>query len=293
MKNDEIERIEVELLVDALHRRYGYDFRHYARASLRRRLRHALAKSGYKRLSELLDALLWDENVAHTLIANLSVTVTEMFRDPSFYQAVRKKILPYLGTYPFFKVWVAGCATGEEVYSLAILLYEEGLYERAKLFATDFNETALKQAKDGIYPLKDMRQHTSSYQKAGGQGSFSDYYHADYQSAIINPALKTNITFANHNLATDGIFSDVQLIFCRNVLIYFDRVLQNWVLNNFTQSLGNGGFLCLGNKESLDALERRGEYAAIDAVERIYQKRPATGPLQTSTPGPKSAGWPA
>ena len=202
MQAEEIEKIEIDLFLEALYQRYSYDFRHYAKASVRRRVRHILARSGRKRVSELIDLLLHDENFAQTAIYDFSITVTEMFRDPDFYRSVRQNIVPYLKTYPFFKIWIAGCATGEEVYSLAILLQEEELYERAKIYATDFNESALKKAQEGIYPLKEVQQYTVNYQKSGGLHSFSDYYYAQYDSAIMRQSLKTNITFAHHNLAT-------------------------------------------------------------------------------------------
>jgi chemotaxis protein methyltransferase CheR len=273
MNLEEIEKIELELFLDALYHRYRYDFRHYARASVRRRARNILSKSGYKRLSDLIPVLLHDEPFARKAIYDFSVTVTEMFRDPDFYRTVRQVIAPYLKTYPFIKIWIAGCATGEEVYSLAILLQEEGLYNRVKIYATDFNDLALKKAADGIYPLKDVRQYTASYQKAGGTRSFADYYHAEYNSAIMDQSLKSNIIFTNHNLVTDGSFSEVQVIFCRNVLIYFDRSLQNWVLNTFANSLIRGGFLCLGPKETLEFSAVYDQFKVINAEERIYQKK--------------------
>ncbi len=273
MNEAEIEKVETELLLDAIHRRYGYDFRQYARASLRRRTLHAASKFGYPRISDLIPAILWNEQLGRALLAEFSIRVTEMFRDPDFYRAVRLQVVPYLSTWPFFRVWVAGCATGEEAYSLAILLKEEGLYDRAKIFATDFNEDALKKAQEGIYPLQDIRQYTFNYQKAGGRQSFADYYHAEYQSAILSPAIKTNLTFAHHNLVTDDVFSETQLVFCRNVLIYFDRDLQNRVLKIFASSLGRGGFLCLGNKEALEYSEVAEQFTLVDRAQKIYQKR--------------------
>jgi chemotaxis protein methyltransferase CheR len=273
MELEQIENIEIDLFLDAIYRRYGYDFRHYARASVRRRLRYILGRSNRQHLSELFAQILHDEGYARSVIYDFSITVTEMFRDPDFYHSVRKNVLPYLKTYPFFKVWVSGCATGEEVYSLAILLKEEELLERATLFATDFNETALKKAREGIYSLKDVQQYTLNYQKAGGSRSFADYYHAEYESVIMDKALRKNITFAPHNLVADTVFSEVQLVFCRNVLIYFDRSLQNWALSTLTNSLTHGGFLCLGNKESIDFSGVRDQYKTVDAAERIYQKR--------------------
>ena len=273
MQAEEIEKIEIDLFLEALYQRYSYDFRHYAKASVRRRVRHILARSGRKRVSELIDLLLHDENFAQTAIYDFSITVTEMFRDPDFYRSVRQNIVPYLKTYPFFKIWIAGCATGEEVYSLAILLQEEELYERAKIYATDFNESALKKAQEGIYPLKEVQQYTVNYQKSGGLHSFSDYYYAQYDSAIMRQSLKTNITFAHHNLATDGVFSEVQIVFCRNVLIYFDRSLQNWVLSTLTDSLSRGGFLCLGAKENLEFSSVFDQFKVVDKTVKIYQKR--------------------
>jgi chemotaxis protein methyltransferase CheR len=269
----EIEKIELELFLEAIYQRYGYDFRHYARASARRRARHILANSGCQHLSDLIPLLLRDDVFAQKTIYDFSITVTEMFRDPDFYRAVRQVVTPYLQTYPFIKIWVAGCATGEEVYSLAILLKEEGLYDRTTIYATDFNESALKKAAEGIYPLKEVQQHTSNYQKSGGTRSFSDYYHAEYNSVIMDASLKTNITFANHNLVTDSVFSEAQVVFCRNVLIYFDRSLQNWVLNTLANSLSRGGFLCLGTKETLEFSSVYDQFKTANLEERIYQKR--------------------
>lgn len=275
MQPAEIENIELELFLEAIYQRYGYDFRHYARASAQRRVKHILAKSGHKNVSDLIPLLMRDEAFAQKAIHSFSITVTEMFRDPDFYRAIRQTVTPYLQTYPFIKIWVAGCATGEEVYSLAILLKEEGIYDRTTIYATDFNESALKQAADGIYPLKDVKQHTGNYQKSGGLLSFSDYYHAEYDSAIMNPALKSNITFANHNLVTDGVFTEVQVVFCRNVLIYFDRTLQNWALTTLTNSLTRGGFLCLGTKETLEFSSIVDQFKPVLLEQRIYQKRAA------------------
>jgi len=270
---EDVEKIELDLFLDAIYQRYGYDFRQYTQASVRRRVRHILEKSGCTRISEMIPRLLYDEAFSQSVISDFSIAVTEMFRDPEFYSSIRKLVAPYLRTYPFIKVWHAGCATGEEVYSLAIVLQEEGLYDRATIFATDFNEVVLEKAKEGIYPLKDMQQYTLNYQKAGGTRSFADYYHAQYESAIMNQSLKRNITFASHNLATDGVFSEMHLIFCRNVLIYFDRPLQNRVLALFADSLEYGGFLCLGSKESIQFWDGADHFKAVDERNRIYQKR--------------------
>ncbi len=273
MTPDNIEKIELNLFLEAMYQRYGYDFRHYAQASVRRRVRHLLVKSGCTRISEMVPRLLYDEIFAQGAIFDFSITVTEMFRDPQFYAALRQKVIPYLKTYPFIKVWHAGCATGEEVYSLAILLQEEGLYERATIFATDFNEVVLDKAREGIYPLKDMRQYTDNYQRAGGTRSFADYYHAQYESAIMEQALKKNITFAGHNLVTDGVFGEMHLILCRNVLIYFDKTLQNRVLSLFADSLDHSGFLGLGSKETLQFSTVANFFKVIDERAKLYQKR--------------------
>jgi chemotaxis protein methyltransferase CheR len=268
----DIEQIEINLFLEAIFQRYGYDFRHYAQASLRRRVRRVFQKSGCARISEMIPLVMCDESFAQSVLSDFSISVTEMFRDPIFYLSVRQNVIPYLKTYPFVKIWHSGCATGEEVYSLAILLREEGLYERATIFATDINDLALEKARDGIYALKDIRQYTANYQKAGGKHSFAEYYHAHYESAIIDPRLKSNITFVNHNLVTDGVFGEMNLIFCRNVLIYFDASLQDRVFKLFDDSLALGGFLCLGTKETLQFSAVNDRFRQIDDRARIYQK---------------------
>lgn len=272
MKDNAAEKLEIELFLNALFQRYGYDFRDYAQASIKRRVRHILAKTAYRHISEMIPHLLYDEDFAHTVIQEFSIMVTEMFRDPDFYCAVRQNVVPYLKTFPFAKIWHAGCATGEEVYSLAILLQEEAIYDRATIFATDFNDAVLQKAREGIYDFQNMQSYTRNYQQAGGKQSFADYYHAQYNSAIMNQGLKHNITFANHNLVTDGVFSEMHLILCRNVLIYFNRTLQNRVLTLFADSLSYGGFLCLGTKETIDFSKVRDQFKVIDPRQKIYQK---------------------
>jgi chemotaxis protein methyltransferase CheR len=270
---EDIQEIELDLLLEAIFQRYGYDFRHYARASVKRRVQRIVEKSGCARISEVIPRLLYDEAFSQTAIQEFSVSVTEMFRDPEFYRALRQIVVPYLKTYPYIRVWHAGCAMGEEVYSMAILLQEEGLYERSTIFATDFNEAVLDKAREGIYALRNIRQYTLNYMSAGGTRSFGDYYHAKYESAIMNPTLKSRITFASHNLATDGVFGELQVIFCRNVLIYFDRELQNRVLGLFAESLAPGGFLCLGSKETLQYSDMADRFKVIDEQAKIFQKR--------------------
>lgn len=267
-----IENLEIDLLLEAIFRRYGYDFRGYARASVARRIDHFLAKYGYDSPSALIPHILHDERIITQLVAELSVPVTEMFRDPEVYRSIRRNAVALLKTHPFIKVWHAGCATGEEAYSLAILLREEGLYERVTLYATDFNDRALHSAKEGVYPLSSAERFMSSHRESGGTGSLADYYQADQDSMAIRQALKKNITFANHNLATDGVFGEMHLVLCRNVLIYFTRELQDRVLNLFLESLVHGGFLCLGKRESLRFSTVREQFRAIDEANRIYQK---------------------
>jgi chemotaxis protein methyltransferase CheR len=272
-QEEDIQEIELNLLLEAIFQRYGYDFRHYARASVKRRVQRILEKSGCARISELIPRFLYDEAFSQAAIQEFSVSVTEMFRDPEFYRAFRQIVVPYLKTYPYIRVWHAGCAMGEEVYSLAILLQEEGLYERSTIFATDFNEAVLDKAREGIYALRDIRQYTLNYMSAGGTRSFGDYYHAKYESAIMDPSLKSRITFASHNLATDGVFGELHVIFCRNVLIYFDKELQNRVLGLFADSLPPGGFLCLGSKETLQYSDMADRFKIVDERARIFQKR--------------------
>ena len=265
--------IEIDLILDAIFQKYGYDFRNYSRAHVKRRLLHRLAGSHLKSLSQMQHEVLYDPSFFQEILKDLSINVTEMFRDPKFYLALRTEIIPLLKTYPFIKVWHAGCSTGEEVYSFAIVLKEEGLYDRVQIYATDFNRTVLDIAKKGIYPINRIKEFTANYQQAGGKQSFSDYYMADYNSVIFDQSLKKNIVFAEHNLVTDSVFAEVNIIICRNVLIYFNRELQNKVFTLFTESLINGGFLCLGSKETLQFSQNAGLYDVLNAYEKLYKKR--------------------
>lgn len=268
----DIENMEIDLLLDAIHRRYGYDFKHYARASMRRRIRQVLLRTERQHISALIPELLHDQTFFEDMVREFSITVTEMFRTPDMFRVVRDKVLPYLKTYPHFKVWHAGCATGEEAYSLAILLREEGAYERATIFATDFNDEALQRARDGIYAIDRVQQFSGNYQQSGGLRSFSEYYHARYDSIVIDRSVRDRVTFANHNLVIDEVFTETHLIFCRNVLIYFDRQLQERVLHLFYDSLVHGGFLCLGDKESLEFSGVGQHFSPIDRQHRVYRK---------------------
>jgi chemotaxis protein methyltransferase CheR len=273
----DVENLEIELLLEALYQRYGYDFRHYACASITRRLRQHLSKANVPTIAHLIPRVLHEPAAFQALASDLSITVTEMFRDPSFYLALREQVVPFLRTFPFINIWHAGCATGEEVYSLAIVLTEERLYERTQIYATDFNDNALQKARERIYPMEKIKEYTANYQKAGGRQSFADYYRARYDAVILDPALQRNVTFANHNLVTDGVFAEMHLVLCRNVLIYFDRTLQDQVLTLLRDSLCHQGFLCLGTKESLQFSQVKDDFVEVVPRERIYQykkKRP-------------------
>ena len=265
--------IGIDLLLEGVRRRWGYDFTHYSYASMRRRLEHARREAGYERFTELLDRLLNDQAFFDRFLKYMSITVTEMFRDPTFYQAVREKVIPVLKTFPFVKIWHAGCATGEEVYSLAIILHEEGFLNRARIYATDFNKHSLDTAEKGVYPLTHFNEHAENYRSSGGTHEFSEYFSSAYGLAKVRDYLKERVTFSYHNLVTDGVFGEMNLIFCRNVLIYFDKTLQGRVFNLFTDSLRHGGYLCLGAKETLNFSTVRDLYEPVEGRHKIYKKR--------------------
>ena len=273
MRKYDIEQIEINLLLEAVRQRYGYDFRHYARASIERRIRNLCRSTGCDQISMMIPQVLHDSSFLEKIIRNFSVTVTDMFRDPSVYRAIRQRVIPLLKTYPYIKVWVAGGATGKEAYSIAILLLEEGLHERSLIYCTDFNDIALEQAKKGLYPLDRMKDFSNNYIDGGGTASLSDYFMLSNQGCSVRPDLKKNITFANHNLVTDNVFGEMHLIFCRNVLIYFDNFLRERVLALFRDSLIFGGFFCLGSKESLRFSEVEQDMKVIDDNAMIYQKK--------------------
>jgi chemotaxis protein methyltransferase CheR len=273
MKAHDIQDIEVDLLVEALYRRHGYDFRHYARASLKRRVAGLASAFGCVHISELIPRLLHDPELGRRILPKLSVPVTDMFRDPAVFLALRRQVLPVLASYPRINIWQAGCASGEEVYSLAIVLREEGLTERAHIYATDINDDALARAEEGVFPLRLLKDFSTNYLKAGGRHSLSEYYHAVYDHARLDPTLREIITFAHHNLASDGVFCEAHLILCRNVLIYFDQTLKNRVLRLFDDSLVRQGFLCLGTRETLQFSQVVDAFAEVDHSARLYRKR--------------------
>ncbi len=264
--------IELKLLVDAVYLKYHFDFRGYAAASLKRRMRAAMSRFGCESLSQLQDRLLNDPAVFTSLLDYLTVQVSEMFRDPEYFLALRTQVMPHLRTYPSLKVWVAGCSAGEEAYSLAILLQEEGLLERTIIYATDINPHALRRAETGVFELDRIAAFTTNHQRAGATRSLADYYTAAYGRAVFDKRLREHILFSDHSLATDSVFAEVQLVSCRNVLIYFDRPLQNRALGLFRDSLCRRGFLGLGSKESLRFSDHAAAFEEFVRGERIFRK---------------------
>jgi chemotaxis protein methyltransferase CheR len=270
--SDDLERIEVQVLLEAIYQHYGFDFRGYAPGSLKRRLWRRAYAEKVETMSALQDRVLHDPAVMERLLLDLSINVTSMFRDPSFFQAMRHKVVPLLRTYPFIRIWNAGCSTGEETFSLAILLREEGLYERSRIYATDINDKVLERARSGVFPLEKMRDYTENYIRAGGTESFSSYYSAEGDSARFDPMLMEQVVFAQHNLVSDAPFNEFNLIVCRNVMIYFGKALQDRVHELFYESLETFGILALGHKESIKFTKYEDRYEALDAPEKLYRK---------------------
>jgi chemotaxis protein methyltransferase CheR len=269
---DDVEEIEIDLLLEAVYRRYGFDFREYAPASLKRRLWRRASAEGLQTMSALQDRLLRDASCMERLLLDLSINVTAMFRDPSFYTAFREEVVPLLRTYPFTRVWVAGCSSGEEVYSLAIVLDEEGVLDRCRIYATDINESVIEKARLGVFPLDKMQEYTQNYLKAGGTRAFSEYYLASYDGAVFDKRLVEHAVFAQHNLVSDKAFNEFHVIVCRNVMIYFDPTLQQRVLGLFHESLVHLGVLGLGRKESIRFSDYADRYEELDAIEKLYRK---------------------
>lgn len=272
MENREFD-IELGLLLDAIYHKYHYDFREYAKASMKRRLRSAINRFGYNTLSQLQDRVLHDPAMFPPLLDYLTVHVSDMFRDPLYFRALREQVVPILRTFPSLKLWVAGCSNGEEVYSLAILLQEEGLLSRTIIYATDINPHALQKAEAGLYDVKLVAGFTENHRLSGGRSSLSDYYTAAYGAALFNKSLKKHIVFSDHSLATDSVFAEVQLISCRNVLIYFDRVLQDRAVGLFRDALCYNGFLGIGSKETLRFSKHADAFVPVSPEQRIYQKK--------------------
>lgn len=268
----DLERLEIELLLEGIYRHYGFDFRNYAFSSIRRRIWHRIKADKIGTISSLLDKVLHDPNMMEKLYLDFSINVTEMFRDPSFFRALRYQVIPQLRLLPNIRIWHAGCSTGEEVYSMAILMTEEGLYDRTRIYATDMNNRVIQQAKLGQFPLKKMKGYTSNYVHSDGINDFSRYYTVQEESAVFNHELSRNIVFAQHNLVTDGSFNEFHMIICRNVLIYFDQALQTRVHRLFLNSLCSTGYLALGNREGLSFPKQEQHYTIIDGKEKIFRK---------------------
>ena len=268
----ELEDLEIQLLLEGVAQLYGYDFRNYALASLKRRIWNMVHSEGVKTVSGLQEKVLHDPLCLDRFLLAMTVNVTAMFRDPHFYQAFSAKVVPMLRTYPFIRIWHAGCSTGEEVYSMAILLHEAGLYDRCRIYATDMNAAVLSKAREGIYPLEKMQEYTSNYLKAGGTQSFSRYYTAAYERAIVRPWLREQITFSQHNLATDGSFNEFNVVLCRNVMIYFNKTLQEHVHRLLYASLTLFGVLGLGQAESLKFTPHEHDYAEVVQGQRLYRR---------------------
>ncbi|XID95940.1 CheR family methyltransferase [Paenibacillaceae bacterium WGS1546] len=270
--NEELEKIETSLLLEGVYRKYGYDFRQYSYASVRRRIRHRIHMEGLATITSLLDRVLHEPEAFRRLLGDLVIPVTEMFRDPGMFRSFRECVVPALRELPYARIWHAGCSTGEEVHSMAILLHEEGLLDKTRIYATDINENALKRAKDGIMPIDRMKTYTKNYLAAGGKGTFSDYYASDHGIVMLKPFLRNNVVFARHNLVTDSSFNEFHVILCRNVMIYFDAHLRDQVHGLFYESLAKEGFLVLGSKESLAFTPMEDRYETWDDQHRIYRK---------------------
>jgi chemotaxis protein methyltransferase CheR len=264
--------IEVQLLLEAIYLKYNYDFRHYAMASVYRRVSHATTQLGVSSVSALQERILQDSHFFALLLNYLTIPTSEMFRDPTYFKEIRERVVPILKTYPSLKVWIAGCSTGEELYSFAILFREEGLLNRTMFYATDINPLSLKRAEEGFFPIDQVKKYTQNYQLSGGVQAFGDYYTADYGSAVLDRTLRQNVVFADHSLATDSVFSEIHLVSCRNVLIYFNRSLQNRAFGLFNDSLVRRGFMGIGSKETVRFSDHESSFEVFSKEERIYRK---------------------
>lgn len=270
---EEIEFLETDLLLEAIFRKYGYDFRDYSKETLVRRIRQFLTDFSLDGFSVATGRVIREPSLFYSLLSYFSINVTSFFRDPAVYASLRKKVIPLLRTWPHFKIWDAGCATGEEAYSLAILLHEEGLLDRATIYATDLSQAAIETAKASVYPLGILRLGGKNYFEAGGKSSFTEYFRSDHHAGILDTRLRGQVTFARHNLAMDASFGEMQVVVCRNVLIYFNHELQNHVLEMFWESLENGGYLCLGDMETIAFTSVEDRFDIVDNQARIFKKR--------------------
>jgi len=273
MKKKTLESYEIDAVLDAILFRYGYNFKNYSRSSVERRIEQRVRMSRLNHISDIIPKILHDKDFINEFLDDMSITVTDLFRDPAVFKAIRKRVIPKLRSYARLNTWHAGCATGEEAYSMAILLEEESLLKTTRIYATDFNNRSIAKAEKGIYHLDRIQQYTKNYLEAGGEKSFSDYYTTKYSYAKLNDALKKQITFANHNLTSDDVFAEMHIVLCRNVLIYFDRELQNIVLKLLANSLVPRGFLILGDKETLNFSTIKDDFEVVDSHLKIYRKK--------------------
>ncbi|WP_141433874.1 protein-glutamate O-methyltransferase CheR [Bacillus sp. 03113] len=270
--DQELEKIEIDLLLEGIYRYYGYDFRNYAYSFIKRRIFHRLSLEKLTSISALLDKVFHESSIMDKLLSDFSIMVTEMFRDPTFFRALRKQVIPSITSYPEIRIWHVGCSSGEEVFSMAILLHEEGLLEKAKIYATDINIKNLESAKQGILPIEKMQLYTRNYIQSGGIRAFSEYYHVKHEQVVFQPFLKKNIVFAQHNLVTDQSFNEFHIIICRNVMIYFNKQLQNHVHRLLYDSLGLNGFLGLGHREEVRFTSYAEFYNEFNPEEKLYKK---------------------
>ncbi len=272
VRRRDLEAVEIDLLAEGIYEAYGFDFRRYSRPSFRRRIWRRVEAEGLSSISELLARVLHDPPCMQRFLSDLSVNVSAMFRDPAFFRVFRAKVVPLLRTYPFVRIWNAGCSTGEETLSVAIVLKEAGLYDRTRIYATDMSEATVEQARTLTYPINKMREYTANYIEAGGTRSFSEYYAADGERVMFHPSLAENVVFAQHNLVTDRSFNEFHVILCRNVMIYFDRVLQEHVHKLLYDSLTHFGVLGLGGRETIELVSHRDAYVPLDETARLYRK---------------------
>ena len=273
VKKTELEEIELDAFLDTVYKAWGYNFNDYARASLKRRIKNLVIQTGVTYISELIPIVLYDNSFINTILKTMSVTVTEMFRDPWVFKCFREVVIPKLKIFPRINIWHAGCATGEEVYTMAIILKEEGLLEQSQIYATDFNNNSLNAAKKGVYSISNFQLYSKNYLQAGGYATLSDYYTVKNDHIVMDESLKKNIIFSNHNLVEDGVFAEVNLIVCRNVMIYFKEVLQNRVFDLFFNSLAPRGVLLLGDKETIQFSTIENQLLTVASREKIYQKK--------------------
>jgi len=272
IRSSELSDTHVDTFLNAIYELYGYDYREYSKPSIKRRIVNRMNQEGYTKLSDMLSYLVNHPNFMDTLVLDFSINVTEMFRDPFVFSYIQDEVFPFLETYPFIRIWVAGCSSGEEVYSLAIALHEWGIYDRVQIYATDINEKILEQAILASYPIENKKKYETNYISFGGKSSFSDYVHIDGLTFSVKEFLKKRIMFSTHNLVTDGTFNEMHLILCRNVMIYFNQTLKQRVFNLFSDSMVEQGYLCIGTKETIEFFNEKQKFESMNERARLYRK---------------------